>query len=68
MPAYQFICDECGKIFERNFKFSERQVNVKCPVGHVHVHKMFTTPTVVFKGSGFYITDHRKAAAPAKSQ
>jgi putative FmdB family regulatory protein len=66
MPAYQFMCDECGKVFERNLHFSDNQSMVICPAGHKHVHKIFSAPAVMYKGSGFYVTDHRKSAGASK--
>jgi predicted nucleic acid-binding Zn ribbon protein len=29
-----------------------------CPAGHVGVHRIFAPPTIIFKGSGFYVTDN----------
>lgn len=32
-----------------------------CPVGHHTVRRVFAPPAVIFKGAGFYSTDHRRA-------
>ncbi len=61
MPTYTFQCRECGLIFDRRFHFHEKVEGVTCPRGHTEVVRIFRPPAVVFKGSGFYITDSRKA-------
>jgi putative FmdB family regulatory protein len=59
MPLYEYECDACGHKFEKIQKFSDPLVD-KCPVCGGHVHKLFSSPAIQFKGSGFYITDYRK--------
>jgi putative FmdB family regulatory protein len=62
MPVYNFVCPTCGARFEERLSFSESTSAVICPNGHSNVQRVFTAPTIVFKGSGFYVTDHRKPA------
>lgn len=59
MPVYNFICSECGAHFEHWLSFQDANKTVMCPKGHPHTRRVLTIPTVVFKGSGFYVTDHR---------
>jgi len=66
MPLYDFACTECGTKFEKQLPFSGSQYDVTCPRGHRAVRRIYAPPQVVFKGSGWYITDHRKAS-PAGS-
>ena len=56
---YEYECDACGHKFEKIQKFSDPLVD-KCPVCGGHVHKLFSSPAIQFKGSGFYITDYPK--------
>jgi len=63
MPVYSFICSECGTHFEQRRSFQESNGSVTCPNGHHNVRREFSVPSVVFKGSGFYSTDHRKKSA-----
>ena len=63
MPVYNFICPTCGTRFEERFSFQDVAHNVNCPRGHTGARRVFSAPTVVFKGSGFYVTDHRKKQA-----
>ena len=60
MPVYQYECEICGQHFERRLPIEQAGVTQICPAGHLHVRRVFLSPTVVFKGSGFYSTDHPK--------
>lgn len=59
MPFYNYVCKECGAHFEQWHSFKDADVRVVCPNGHVQTMKVMTAPAVVYKGSGFYVTDHR---------
>jgi putative FmdB family regulatory protein len=58
MPVYAYQCDECGVRFERRQSFSDAPINV-CPECEGKVHRLIQPAGVIFKGSGFYSTDHR---------
>lgn len=59
MPVYTYVCDNCGVRFERHQKFSDKPLH-RCPeCSELSLRKIFTPVGVVFKGSGFYATDHR---------
>jgi putative FmdB family regulatory protein len=60
MPVYQYVCEECGLTFEKQVRFSQNGHIPQCPKGHGRVHKVFHVPAVIFKGSGWYSTDHRR--------
>ena len=66
MPVYRYACETCGTQFERYLSFKEADQRVICPQGHTQTKKILTAPTVVFKGSGFYVTDHRSRQSTAK--
>jgi putative FmdB family regulatory protein len=59
MPLYEYECDACGHRFEVIQKFSDPLVKT-CPKCKSPVHKLFSSPAIQFKGSGFYITDYPK--------
>lgn len=71
MPTYEYRCPD-GHDFEKFFrKISDAQGDVTCPVcGKVAERKMSAGAGLLFKGSGFYLTDygknaHRGGAAPS---
>jgi putative FmdB family regulatory protein len=58
MPIYTYRCTECGVQFERNQKFSDAPLT-RCPeCNKKSLRKVYTPVGIVFKGSGFYATDH----------
>jgi putative FmdB family regulatory protein len=59
MPVYSFVCPTCGAHFEEKVSFQDNNHLVACPQGHTGVQRVFSTPSIIFKGSGFYVTDHR---------
>lgn len=66
MPLYSFVCEDCGQRFDRHLPFSQADERQTCPKGHAHVHRELAVPTIVFRGSGFYVTDHPKAVHSAE--
>ena len=59
MPTYEYQCPE-GHEFELFQKMSEKP-RAKCPVcGKPAMRKISGGAGLVFKGSGFYITDYGK--------
>ncbi len=66
MPTYTFRCETCGLVFDKFLSFHDDQSRVTCPNGHPTVHRVFRPPAVVFKGSGFYVTDNRGTNSGSK--
>lgn len=59
MPIYTYRCESCGVQFEKQQKFSDAPL-VKCPeCNKKTLRKVYQPVGIVFKGSGFYATDHR---------
>lgn len=58
MPVYTYECDECGVRFDVRQKFSDSPVT-ECPECTGHTHRVPQAVGVVFKGSGWYVTDSR---------
>ena len=58
MPLYAYECKECGVRFERRQGFDDAPITV-CPECEGVVHRLIQPAGVIFKGSGFYVTDHK---------
>lgn len=63
MPTYLYECDSCGVRFERTQRMSEEPLT-DCPECDGHVHRVIQPVGVIFRGSGFYITDNRQVSSP----
>jgi len=59
MPVYTYRCENCGIQFERHQSFSDKPLT-RCPeCSKKKLKKVISPVRVVFKGSGFYATDHK---------
>jgi putative FmdB family regulatory protein len=58
MPVYEYECEQCGVRFERLQRMSEAALT-DCPECGGHIHRVMQPVGVIFKGSGFYVTDNR---------
>jgi putative FmdB family regulatory protein len=59
MPVYTYRCDACGVQFEKHQSFHDEPLKT-CPECRKKKLRKVITPTkIVFKGSGFYATDHK---------
>jgi putative FmdB family regulatory protein len=59
MPTYEYQCPD-GHVFEKFQKMSDKP-RASCPVcGKIATRKISGGAGLVFKGSGFYITDYGK--------
>lgn len=68
MPIYTYRCDSCGVQFERHQSFHDGPLKT-CPECRQKSLKKVITPTrIIFKGSGFYATDHRSASGSASHE
>jgi putative FmdB family regulatory protein len=66
MPVYTYRCENCGVQFDQIQKFSDTQLT-KCPeCGKKMLVKVYTPVGIVFKGSGFYATDHRSPSGASR--
>jgi putative FmdB family regulatory protein len=62
MPVYTYRCESCGVQFERHQSFNDAPLKT-CPECRKKALKKVITPTkIIFKGSGFYATDHKSAS------
>lgn len=67
MPVYTYRCESCGVQFERHQSFQDAPLKT-CPECRKKSLKKVITPTrIIFKGSGFYATDHKSASGSKSS-
>ena len=67
MPVYTYRCDNCGVQFERHQSFTDDPLKT-CPECRKKALRKVITPTkVIFKGSGFYATDHKSPSGESSS-
>jgi putative FmdB family regulatory protein len=67
MPMYTYRCDKCGVRFDRIQSFSAQALR-RCPECRGHVRRLIQPAGIVFKGSGWYITDSKKKPAQSESK
>src|SRR5678816_4764942 len=69
MPTYEYQCDACGNKFEKFQSIKSGPIR-KCPkCGKNKVRRLISTGAgLIFKGSGFYITDYRSESYKEKAK
>jgi putative FmdB family regulatory protein len=65
VPTYEYACTMCDHTFEQVQAFSDDSLTA-CPDCGGALRKLYGAVGVVFKGSGFYRTDSRKAEKSGK--
>ncbi len=68
MPTYEYECTKCNHAFEEEAPITAppRQ---RCPNCRGKVQRLVSGGTgIVFRGSGFYVTDSRPKPAPTKTE
>lgn len=60
MPTYDYYCPECGHVFEEFQRMKDNPL-LECPSCHQQTlkKKIGTGAGIIFKGSGFYLTDYK---------
>ncbi|MFC2019151.1 FmdB family zinc ribbon protein [Chloroflexota bacterium] len=59
MPIYEYECEKCACRFELKRRFDEDAESPCCPQCQGKVRQLFSPLAILFKGSGFYVTDSR---------
>jgi len=68
MPTYHYICPQCGHDYEKLQKISDAN-RIKCPeCGTEGERQISGGAGIVFKGSGFYETDYKRAGEKRPSE
>ena len=68
MPTYEYECTKCGHRFEKFQGINDKPVS-KCPRCACKVKRLISGGGgLIFKGSGFYITDSRSRSYREKAK
>jgi putative FmdB family regulatory protein len=68
VPIYTYRCKNCGVQFDRHQNIDGKPLT-RCPeCGKDELRKVFLPVGIVFKGSGFYATDHRSPSGQRTGQ
>jgi putative FmdB family regulatory protein len=62
MPIYEYECKNCGKRFEKMQSITAEPLTECANCGGGPVRRVLHPVGVIFKGSGWYITDSKKPA------
>lgn len=67
MPIYEYECTECSHRFDKKQGFHD-EPKADCPKCNHPAKRIFQPAPIIFKGSGFYVTDHRKDSGSETSK
>ncbi len=65
MPTYVYRCQQCNNHLEVIQKFSDAPLKI-CPKCQGQLHRVIHATGIVFKGSGWYVTDSRSSSPTSK--
>lgn len=67
MPIYEYECRACHHRFEKRQRFDAEPAAI-CPNCQGKARRVIHSAPIIFKGSGFYITDHRNPSDTEKGR
>ena len=60
MPIYEYECNCCSSRFDKKQSFYD-STEISCPNCGGKTKRIFSPVPIIFKGSGFYVTDSRNS-------
>jgi len=63
VPIYEYECESCHSRFEVQQKFSDPPITTCSQCGRA-VRKLISSPAIMFKGTGWYVTDYSDKMKP----
>ena len=66
MPLYDYQCSKCQHLVEVRHGFNDTYAEA-CPACGGEFKRVINPAPVIFKGSGFYVTDSRKPSSGESS-
>jgi len=67
LPIYEYECNQCGNRFEIIQKFSDKAKR-KCEKCNGKLRKLIAPPALMFKGTGWYVTDYSSKGKEPQSK
>ena len=66
MPIYEYECNDCGCHFDKRQSFHDEPVAI-CPKCEGKARRVLHAVPIIFKGSGFYVTDYPRSSTAGSS-
>jgi putative FmdB family regulatory protein len=66
MPLYDYQCSHCKHVVEVRHGFNDTYAQA-CPACGGEMKRLINPAPIIFKGSGFYVTDSRKSSGESSS-
>ena len=67
MPTYEYQCDSCSHKFEAKQSIKDDPLSA-CPLCGQPVRRLISSPGIMFKGSGWYVTDYSNKMKPPSGE
>jgi putative FmdB family regulatory protein len=67
MPIYTYRCETCGVQFDRHQSFKDQPLTTCPECNKKSLRKVIAPVGIVFKGSGWYATDHKSPSGTRSS-
>ena len=68
MPHYDYECEDCGYNFEAFQQMTDKPL-IECPKCKGSVRRLIGTGSgLIFKGTGFYVTDYKRNRDESKKE
>ena len=67
MPVYEYECSLCHFRFEQRQSFDQEPTST-CPRCQGKARRILNSIPIIFKGSGFYVTDNRQEGETQKDR
>ena len=64
MPIYEYQCENCADRFEIKQGMKDDPLTT-CPRCGKRVQRLISSPAIMFKGSGWYVTDYSDKMKPS---
>lgn len=67
MPIYEYLCQDCAYTFELKQSMKDEPIATCVRCGR-SVGRIISAPAIMFKGSGWYITDYSDKMKPPTAE